>query len=303
MASSGYITLSTKSVDYGGGRGHVTLTNVIGWSVDNNGYISFWSSSSSDNAGGYWGICYGSGPYYVHLVPQVSYDGGASWMDLASADHYVNTVCTNPPDIAHYTNTIAMSVALINSLGSYHLSGDCSLRFLYYMDPTPAPSAVNQYAFPNESYSEVTQVPVHIDVSWTATLRYNANGGSGAPGNQTQTVSGNSATFTVSSVVPTRSNHRFDGWSRGGSLYHGGQSISIAKDNPDQTLYAQWTEYYRPGERKINGVAKSHNRAGGVCDRHGYGEMKTLAGGVETSDPPKRKTNGTWYNQRRIGAE
>ena len=46
MASSGTVTLSTQSVDYGGGRGHITLTNVIGWSVNNNGDISFSSISS-----------------------------------------------------------------------------------------------------------------------------------------------------------------------------------------------------------------------------------------------------------------
>lgn len=59
---------------------------------------------------------------------------------------------------------------------------------------------------------------------------------------------------------------------------------------------------YRPGQRKINGTWQSHNRNGGVCDRHGYGEMKSSHGGVATDDPPYRKTSGTWYNQRKIGA-
>lgn len=59
---------------------------------------------------------------------------------------------------------------------------------------------------------------------------------------------------------------------------------------------------YRPGDRKINGTWESHNRTGGVCDRHGYGEMKTCNGGVGTDDPPKIKTNGTWYNMKKIGA-
>lgn len=296
MASSGQIQLTTQSVDYGGGRGAVYLYNTIGWSVNNNGDISFWLISSTDNAGGTWGICGTTPGYGVTLEPQVSYDGGNSWVSLDSKFHGA-AICPS------LTNTIAISTSLIGQLGSYHLNRDCMLRFLYYANRNPNPSPSLPNSFPNSSYSAASQVPVHIDVSWTATLRYNANGGSGAPGNQTQTVSGDSATFTVSSVVPTRSNYRFDGWSRGGSLYHGGQSISIAKSNPDQTLYAQWTEYYRPGERKISGVASSLNRSGGVCDRHGYGEMKTLAGGVETSDPPKRKSSGTWYNQRRIGAE
>lgn len=61
-------------------------------------------------------------------------------------------------------------------------------------------------------------------------------------------------------------------------------------------------EPYRPGDRKVNGTWESHNRTGGVCDRHGYGEMKTSNGGVGTDDPPKRKTSGTWYNMKKLGA-
>lgn len=60
---------------------------------------------------------------------------------------------------------------------------------------------------------------------------------------------------------------------------------------------------YRPGQRKIGGAWMSHNRSGGVCDRHGYGTMRTSNGGVGTDNPPYRKTSGTWYNQLRIGQE
>lgn len=59
---------------------------------------------------------------------------------------------------------------------------------------------------------------------------------------------------------------------------------------------------YRPGQRKINGTWESHNRPVGHCDRIGYGEMKSSNGGVGTDDPPSLKTSGTWYNQRKIGA-
>lgn len=166
MASSGQLTLSTQSVDYGGGRGAVTLTNIIGWAVDNSGNISFQLISTTDNAGGTWGICYSNNQYYVRMVPQVSYDNGTSWTNLASANHLVISQCTNPPVISQYTNTVAMSETLINSLGSYHLSGNCKLRFLYYMDPAPAPSASNPNAFPDSSYSEAVQVPVVVTVDY-----------------------------------------------------------------------------------------------------------------------------------------
>lgn len=59
---------------------------------------------------------------------------------------------------------------------------------------------------------------------------------------------------------------------------------------------------YRPGQRKISGTWESHNRSVGHCNRIGYGEMKSSNGGVGTDDPPYLKTNGTWYNQKKIGA-
>lgn len=63
---------------------------------------------------------------------------------------------------------------------------------------------------------------------------------------------------------------------------------------------------YRPGQRKIGGSWYSHNRAVGVCNRKVAGvwtEMRTYNGGVGTDNPPKIKTNGTWYNQKKIGQE
>lgn len=60
---------------------------------------------------------------------------------------------------------------------------------------------------------------------------------------------------------------------------------------------------YRPGQRKVSGTWKSHNRNGGVCDRHGYGTMESSFGGQASDDPPLRKANGSWYNQLKIGQE
>ena len=158
--ASGQITLSTQSVDYPCfpyGRGAVTLTNVIGWSVDDNANISF-NLISTSCTWNVWALCYGSNPYYIEMVPQVNY--GSGWENLDVKRHLVDHPCVTP---GVGTDTIAMSQSLINSLGSYHLRGDCSLRFLYYMTVAPAPSADFPNAFPNESYSEAVQVPVHVD--------------------------------------------------------------------------------------------------------------------------------------------
>lgn len=69
----------------------------------------------------------------------------------------------------------------------------------------------------------------------------------------------------------------------------------------DPVTWLSWFELdYRPGQRKVGGTWRSHNRSGGVCDRHGYGEMRTTEG---TGNPPSIKKNGAWRNQARIGAE
>ena len=171
MASSGRITMSTQSVDYNNGnqytRGGITLTNVIGWSVDANGDISFTSISSSDTAGGTWGLCYASAQYYIYLEPQVSYNNGSSWTALARKTKTIDSACQDTPGPHYgYVNTITSSVELINSLGSYRLTGNCLLRFLNASSSAPAPSANNKHAFPDSGYSAATQVPVEVVVDY-----------------------------------------------------------------------------------------------------------------------------------------
>lgn len=300
MASSGTVVLKTESVDYGGTRGYITLTNNIGWSVNDNGVISFNLISSSDNVGGTWGICTSNNPYYVELKPQVNY--GSGWVDLDTKRHQVTQLCSG----SSRTNTIAMSQTLINQLGSYTLTRDCQLRFLYYMTVAPAPSASYPHAFPNSSYSSESQVPVHIDVSWTAKLVYNANGGSGAPGDTTRTDSNDPKTLTVSNTIPTRTNYRFDGWKLGNTWYHGGDTISVYKSSPTQTLYAQWTEFYRPGATYLENTWKSHNRSGGAASKrenNAWVEMRTIDAPSGQGDNPSIRRSDDWYNQAKIGAE
>lgn len=71
----------------------------------------------------------------------------------------------------------------------------------------------------------------------TYTVSYNANGGSGAPGNQTKTYGQN---LTLSSARPTRQNYNFKGWatsSTGGVAYQPGGTYT---GNAGVTLYAVW---------------------------------------------------------------
>ena len=71
----------------------------------------------------------------------------------------------------------------------------------------------------------------------TYTITYNANGGSGAPGNQTKTHGVN---LTLSSSRPSRSGYSFQGWSEssGGSVQY--QPGGTFTKNENKTLYAIW---------------------------------------------------------------
>ena len=84
---------------------------------------------------------------------------------------------------------------------------------------------------------------VTLTAQWTrniATIRYNANGGSGAPPNQTKIHAG-SVFISLSNVIPTRTGYTFNGWntqaSGTGTKYLSGASYV---SNNDLTLYAVW---------------------------------------------------------------
>ena len=76
----------------------------------------------------------------------------------------------------------------------------------------------------------------------TYTVKYNANGGTGAPGNQTKTYG---VALTLSSTKPTRTNYNFLGWATSASAttaaYSAGGSYTA---NAAVTLYAVWSLAY-----------------------------------------------------------
>ena len=72
----------------------------------------------------------------------------------------------------------------------------------------------------------------------TYTVSYNANGGSGAPGNQTKTWGSN---LTLSSTKPTRSGYNFLGWgTSSGATSASYQPGGTYSSNSGITLYAIW---------------------------------------------------------------
>ena len=101
--------------------------------------------------------------------------------------------------------------------------------------------------------------------AYTYTVQYNANGGSGAPGNQTKTYG---VALTLSSTKPTRTNYIFKGWGTSASAttvaYAAGASYTA---NAAITLYAIWKlDYVKP---RISNVTVVRSNSSGVANDEG----------------------------------
>lgn len=99
----------------------------------------------------------------------------------------------------------------------------------------------------------------------TYAVKYNANGGSGAPSQQTKTYG---KTLTLSSTKPTRTNYNFKGWGTSASAttvsYAAGASYT---KNAAITLYAVWElAYWNP---KITSFTVSRCTSDGTSDSVG----------------------------------
>ena len=100
------------------------------------------------------------------------------------------------------------------------------------------------------------------------TIRYDANGGSGAPGNQTKTMG---VDLWLSSTTPSRSQYVFKGWNTqangSGTSYSPGQQFY---PDADTTLYAQWEEdtsyQYLDVNGELDGTWQGNLDGLGSCD-------------------------------------
>ena len=146
----------------------------------------------------------------------------------------------------------------------------------------------------------------------TYTVKYDANGGSGAPGNQTKTHGTN---LTLSTAKPSRSGYIFKGWSTtkdGAVAYAAGATYTA---NAAITLYAKWAKAYTVSyvAKDASNVPAAQTKEHGVTltlsakkpTKTGYtfvgwsstdgGELEYAAGGSYTKD-----TNITLYAKWQI---
>lgn len=112
--------------------------------------------------------------------------------------------------------------------------------FLGWSTSSSATSATYAAGASYTSNASVTLYAVWKAVTYA--VKYNANGGSGAPSNQTKTYG---VALTLSSTKPTRTNYTFKGWATSSSAttvaYSAGDTYTT---NAAITLYAVWTLSY-----------------------------------------------------------
>ena len=101
----------------------------------------------------------------------------------------------------------------------------------------------------------------------TYTISFDANGGSGAPENQTKEYE---QTLTLSSIRPTKTNYNFIGWGiSSGSTTAAYQPGGSYTSNGDATLYAVWELAYTP-PRITDVKADRCNSAGALSESGTY---------------------------------
>lgn len=155
---------------------------------------------------------------------------------------------------------------------------------------------------PGQTVHDLPDQAVTWLAKWTAntfTVKYDANGGTGAPGNQTKTYG---VTLKLSTTVPTRENCIFLGWSTApGSTtvaYAAGANYTA---NTDLTLYAMWRRAYNPPVIENVKIDRSTS-LGTITDE---GDMAAVSfdwrldensGGLESIKVGYRREGGSWFD-------
>lgn len=140
---------------------------------------------------------------------------------------------------------------------------------------------------PGSSYSANTSLSLYA--IWNPIISYDPNGGSGAPLPQTKTYG---TSITLSSVTPTRSGYRFNGWNTKadgtGTNYSGGAAYT---SNATLTLYAKWLR--EPSAPSITSMSVVRCDSSGNADDAGTHCKVTVAWRVDTTSDTVSGNTGT----------
>lgn len=215
-----------------------------------------------------------SGSVTITITAQGALNYSGSWVQ----DSGVSAVfsCTGQSTSGHY---------ILFGAGSRFSSTEWQNKSYSFTIPRSTSSkivtwSVNFYSWysPSSYYSDSKASfsgSVSIDPLASYTISYNANGGSGAPSNQTKYYG---TDITLSSTVPTRTGYNFKGWSTSSTAtsatYSAGGKYT---SNSNATLYAVW-------ELKTYTVSYNANGGSGAPSNQtkSYGVDLTLSSTVPT---------------------
>lgn len=265
-----------------------TLYYVASYAARTNGYSRAWSV----NIGG--DITYGS--YNINGVTgTINLGSGSKTINRTHASQSITIKIIMDIDVT-WSGTYASSVSgsttdTIDAKSSYTVSynanggsGAPSSQTKWYGETLTLQSTKptrTGYSFKNwntnsggteTSYASGASYTANSGVTlyaqWTANtyaVKYDANGGTGAPSQQTKTYG---VDLTLSSTTPTRTNYNFLGWGTSASAttvsYAAGATYSA---NADITLYAVWElAYWRP---KITNLSVARCASDGTADEYG----------------------------------
>ena len=162
--------------------------------------------------------------YTYHLIHEFNYVGGTRWdiMATTAAESYQIDVNRGKPTRNGYS--FAGWADKANAAAAKYFGGE-------------------QITLTKDSPSKT------IYAVWMPVfeLRYDANGGTGAPASQTYTSlspTSNQVTFTVPDQTPTKADYTFKGWADSAAAttaqYQPGGPIAVKHENSPKTVYAVW---------------------------------------------------------------
>ena len=213
---------------------------VVGWAKEASTNPQIWSLDHSGNTyvskSNYYIYIVAKKPnptptkYTYHLIHEFNYVGGTRWDITATtaAESYQLYVNNGKPTRNGYS--FAGWADMANAAAAKYSGGE---RITLTKDnPTKTIYAVWMPDFE---------------------LRYDANGGTGAPASQTRTASAptvNKVTFTVPNQAPTKADYTFKGWADSANAteakYRPGGTIDVQHKDSPKIVYAVWEKNDSP---------------------------------------------------------
>lgn len=152
-----------------------------------------------------------------------------------------------PSDQSYWNSSDSSFDFPLTRLPSFTKPNSTFVGWAYGSTPTAGESVYTTTIRLSASASGTTNNLHAVWESYTYTLKYDANGGSNPPADQTYgPTADRSHSFVIPSKLPTRANYLFVGWASSSTAteagYHPGDSASVLNTSPNQTrtLYAVW---------------------------------------------------------------